>query len=220
MLLVFAQAAGTLLVLGALSGTARADVANSQGVGAPDQPIASLDVRVGSSGLVVRADARIDGMRTTADVSVAAFLASVAADEADVSLSLERTHVPEQVHGPPHDNPSGRPATAAGGRRDHLPSIDGDDRWTAPTRTDWPVSVAARQQEGTATSWTQHPLQRQLHALAASSSVAATSSADARPDLLGLLADRSLPLDSASKPFRSVINVSTFELVRSTGPPG
>ena len=218
--MVLAQAAGTLLVLGALSGTARADVAASHGVEATYR-LAAHDVRVGPPGEIVEADATSDGARATVDVSVAASRASVAVDETSISFSLERTRVPEQVdETPAHDGHHGPLTTVAGGRRNAGPSSDGDDRRTASTRADWfSLSALAGHHEGATTS-SRHPLGRQLHTLDATAGAAATSSADSRPDVLGLLAHWSLQHDSAPRSFRSVVTVFTSELVASTGPPG
>jgi hypothetical protein len=222
-LVVLAQAAGTLVVLGALSGTARADVAGTHDLEAPDQLAASHDVRVEPPGRVVDAGATIDGAGATVDASVAAFHASVAVDETGISLSvgsIERTHVPTPVdETPAHDGPDAPRVTVAGSRGNPRLTSDGDDRSVAPTPDDWfSISAAAGRYEGAVTS-SRHPLGRQLHASAATAGAAATSSED-RPDMLGLLARWSLPHDGAPRPFRSVITVLTSELVASTGPPG
>jgi hypothetical protein len=220
---VLAQAAGTLVVLGALSGTARADVAGTHALEAPDQLAASHDVRVSAPGRVVDAGATIEGSGAKVDASVAAFRASVAVDETGVSLSvgsLERTHVPAPVdETPSHDGHDAPSATVAGSRGNPQPASDGADRPVEPTPGDWfSISAAAGRFEGAVTS-SRQPLGRQLHALAASAGAAATSSED-RPDVLGLLARWSLPHDGAPTPFWSVITVLTSELVASTGPPG
>jgi hypothetical protein len=222
-LMVLAQAAGTLLVLGVLSGTARADVASSHGVEAPEQPPAPHDVRVGPPGQVVGAGATIDGAGAGATVSVpvAASRASVSGDETGISLSLEPTHVPEPVdETPPNDGPHRLPAIFVGDRRTPPPSSNGGDRRATSTRADWfSISAAAGQHGGVANSSARHPLGRQLHALAATAGAAA-SSTDDRPDVLGLLAHWSLKHDSDRRPFRPVITVFTSELIASTGPPG
>jgi hypothetical protein len=218
-LLLLAQAAGTLLVLGVLSGTARAEVASSHGVEAPEQLAPPHDVRIGPPGQVVEAGATIDGGGATVDVPVAASRASVSADETGISLSLESTRIPAQFdETPPHDGLHGPPAIVAGDRENPPPLSNGGDRRAASTRADWfSISAAAGQHGGVAA---RHPLGRQLLALAATAGAAATSSADDRPDVLGLLAHWSLQHESDPRPFRSVITVFTSELIASTGPPG
>jgi hypothetical protein len=220
---VLAQAAGTLVVLGALSGTARADVAGTQDFEAPDRLAAPHDLRVGPPGRVVDAGVAIDGAGATVDASVAAFQASVAVDETGISLSVGsvgRTHVPTPVdETPAHDGPRAPRATVAGSGGNPRFARDGDDRPAAPTADDWfSISAAAGRYEGVWTS-SRHPLGRQLHGLTATARAAATSSDD-RPDVLGFLARRSLPHEGDPRAFRSVITVFTSELLASTGPPG
>ena len=215
--MVLAQAAGTMFLLGVLSGTARADAADSSVVEAQDQLDSSRDVFAGSPGQVVQAGARIDRARATVDVSVAESRASVAVDETGISLSLG-THVPERVdETPAHGGPHAPSTTVAGGRPNPHPSSDGVDR--PATSIPWySIGAAAGQHQGAATS-SRHPLGRQLHGLAAAAGAPATSSED-RPDVLGVLARLSVPHDSAPRAIRSVIPVFTSNPLASTGPPG
>ena len=215
-LVVLAQAAGTLFLLGVLSGTARADAADSSFVEAQDQLVSSRDVQAGTPGQMVEAGARIDVAGVTVDVTVAATRASVAVDGTDTSFSIERIHVPEQVDGTPARGPRAPRATVAAGLGTLIP------RATEPTTSSpdvwFAISAAADQHRRAATS-PPHPLGRQLHSMRAIAGTAATSSED-RPNVPGLLAPWSLPLDRGPRPLRSGIIVLTSELVASTGPPG
>ena len=215
-LVVLAQAAGTLFVLGVLSGTARADVAGSHVVETQDQLVSSRDLQAGTQGQMLEAGAPIDVAGATVDVTVAATRASVAVDETDISFSIERTHAPEQVDGSPARGPRAARAIVAAGLGTLIP------RATEPTTSThdvwFSISAAAGQQRAAATS-PRHPLGQQLHAMATIAGTAATSSED-RPDVLGLLAPWSLPLDRGPRPLRSGVTVLTSELVASTGPPG
>jgi hypothetical protein len=219
--MVLAQAAVTLVVLGALSGTARAEVGDSSGAVAPDERAVPHHVRIRPPGQVGKAGAETDGAATRVDISVTALQASVSVDEGSISLSVERIPVVgKHDDSPSPDRPDDAPqATAAGEHGDPDLASGPAARRTGWSRDGGP-SITGADDENDGAMQTRHPLGPPLGVLTGSGSEPATTSAEDRPDVFGVLAHLSFHRDTAGRPFESAIAVFAFDLVPSTGPPG
>jgi len=221
--MVLAQAAVTLVVLGALSGTARAEVGDSPGAVAPDERAVPHHVRIRPPGQVGTAGAAADGAATRVDISVTALEASVSVDEGSISLSVERIPVVGKQHdeSPSPDRPDAPQATAAGEHRDPDLASGPAARRTGCSRDGGPSTTGADDEnDGAGAMQTRHPLGPPLGVLTGSGSEPATTSTEDRPDVFGVLAHLSFHPDTAGRPFESAIAVFAFDLVPSTRPPG
>jgi hypothetical protein len=219
-LLVLALTAATLVVLGALSGAARADVGDLLGPTVPDELAGSDDARIRPSG-IVEARAGADGAEARVDVAGTRLHASVSADDGDVALFLEITPiVEEQPDDPrsPERPPHARQMHAAG---EH----EGPARSSGVPRTGWGRDAASsgpgRDDDHGAPAPARPPLGQPPNLVSGSTGRATTtSSAHDGPDVPGFLERFCFHRDGPGRPMTSTIAVFTYGLVPSTGPPG
>jgi hypothetical protein len=219
-LLVLALTPVTLVVLGALSGAARADVGDLLDPVASDELARANDVGIQLSGQLVKADAGTDGAEVRVDAVGAKLNASVGVDDGSVALFLQISPIVEEKPGDPRSpERSHRQVNAADER-------EGPRTGSGARRSGWgrdaasSISGADRDDDGAAITPARHPLGRPLDVVSGSAGRATTSSAHDGPDVPGLLERLHLHRHGPGRPITSAIAVFTVDLVPSTGPPG